>query len=409
MSGFGLASAPQPQAGDSPRLRVLMISDVYFPRVNGVSTSIATFRDACAALDVQVDLVAPQYDHVAAHETDVVRVRSRAVPFDPEDRLMARGALRKTLDRLPLHYDLIHVQTPFLAHYAGVRLARRTNVPVVATYHTFFEEYLHHYVPATPRSLMRALARSFSRRQCRQLDAVVVPSSMMLQSLRGYGVHTPAEVIPTGIDLAALSNGNGARFRLRNGIEPRRPVMLYVGRVAHEKNLGFLLDVVAQTRRMVPEILFVIAGEGPAQHALQRRARQLGLEAHVKFVGYLSRQQDLQDCYCAGDAFVFASRTETQGLVLLEAMACGTPVVSTAHMGTKDVLEGTRGALVVEESALPFAQAIALVLRDRHLRNRLGQVARGDAQRWTAQAMARRMTDFYRTLVASRSPARRLP
>src|SRR6267142_7118801 len=149
-------------------MQVLFVSDVYFPRVNGVSTSIATFRADLAGAGVDTTLVAPQYgaESIAGDDERLRRVPSRPVPRDPEDRLMRWGALRRTLDALQdQHYELVHIHTPFLAHYAGVRYARATAIPVVETYHTFFEEYLHHYVPLLPRLMGRQLARSITRAQ----------------------------------------------------------------------------------------------------------------------------------------------------------------------------------------------------------------------------------------------------
>ena len=170
---------------------------------------------------------------------------------------------------------------------------------------------------------MRAAARRFSRAQCNDLDAVVVPSRAMRDVLHDYGVHVPVEIIPTGIELERLSGGDGAAFRQRHGIAPQRPVLVHVGRVAYEKNIDFLLRMLTRVRAAIPGVLLVIAGEGPARGHLQRLASQLGLERNMLFLGYLDRRNALLDCYCAGDAFVFASRTETQGLVLLEAMALG--------------------------------------------------------------------------------------
>src|SRR5471030_132444 len=158
-------------------MRVLFISDVYFPRVNGVSTSIRTFRTDLREAGVDTVLVAPDYGAsavvpsaaITTDEPGVLRVASGGVPRDPEDRRMKYFALRQCLDRLePQQFDLVHVHTPFLAHYAGVRFAARQGIPVIATYHTFFEEYLHHYVPMLPRPMGRALARRFTRSQCAQ-------------------------------------------------------------------------------------------------------------------------------------------------------------------------------------------------------------------------------------------------
>ena len=154
----------------------------------------------------------------------------------------------------------------------------------------------------------------------------------MADALRDYGVKTPIEVLPTGLPPAAFGAGNGAAFRAQFGIPAQRPVITFVGRVAHEKNIDFLLQMLVELRRRVPDVLMVIAGEGPAEQHLRGLVARLGLEAQTLFIGYLERTRGLLDCYRAADALVFASRTETQGLVLLEAMAQGTPVVSTAVM-----------------------------------------------------------------------------
>lgn len=305
------------------KLRVLMISDVYFPRVNGVSTSIQSFRDALAAHGVHVTLVAPDYPGAGA-EADVIRLPSRTIPRDPEDRLMHWSALAGLDRRLAgADFHLVHIQTPFAAHYAGVRYARRHQLPCVTTYHTHFEEYLFHYIPLIPRPALRGVARLLARRQCNALDAVVVPSMAMAETLRGYGVTAPLRVLPTGLPATQFIRGNGAAFREQFGIGRERQVALFVGRAAHEKNIGFLLQAVAIARRQRPALMLVIAGEGPALDALKRQAAELGIADHVRFVGYLARDSGLRDCYAAADLFTFASLTETQGLVLLEAMAIG--------------------------------------------------------------------------------------
>ncbi|HEX6733276.1 MAG TPA: glycosyltransferase, partial [Azonexus sp.] len=222
-------------------MRVLMVSDVYFPRVNGVSTSIETFRRTLAACGVEIRLVVPRYG-AEAEVQGVVRVPGRALPGDPEDRLVGWRAMHRAVLAAAQGCDLIHIQTPFVAHYAGLAAARRLGLPVLATYHTLFEEYLQHYAPWLPAGWLQRQARAFSRRQCNALDAVVVPSTAMRTRLAEYGVTVPLHVLPTGIPLDRFATGHGASFRFRHGIPARRPVALFVGRVAHEKNIGFLLE-----------------------------------------------------------------------------------------------------------------------------------------------------------------------
>jgi glycosyltransferase involved in cell wall biosynthesis len=216
-------------------------------------------------------------------------------------------------------------------------------------------------------------------------------------------------VIPTGIPLGEFGGGEGRRFREAMGIAPDVPLLLFVGRVAHEKNIGFLVEALARVRRSVPRAMLAIAGEGPALASLHRQVDGLGLRDAVRFTGYLDRRGALLDCYAAADAFVFASRTETQGLVLLEAMALGIPVVSTAVMGTRDVVGPGRGALVPADDVDEFAAAVVRLLGDPALRSRLSEQGRAYVREWQADALARRMEAFYAQLTAVAPAASPVP
>jgi len=391
-------------------VRVLFVSDVYFPRVNGVSTSIRTFRQDLATCGVETLLVVPSYVQSGApssggsppDEPGILRVPSSGIPKDPEDRRMQWGGLNRVLSTIPRgQVDVVHIQTPFIAHYAAARFARRNGLPCVATYHTFFEEYLHHYVPVLPRSIGRYLARSFTRSQCADVQALIAPSDPMRDVLLEYGVSTPIHVLPTGLPADRFNPGIAERFRSEQGIPAGRPLVTYVGRVAHEKNIEFLVKVFVEVRKTVPEAMLVIAGEGPAREPLRQLVARLGLEKDVHFAGYLDRNTGLLDCYAAANVFVFASRTETQGLVLLEAMAQGAPVVSTAELGTRSVLKAGCGALVVEEQLQPFTAAVVQVLQDTALQSDLAERGRTYARTWSSAIMARRLADLYESLRVS--------
>ena len=392
-------------------MKILMVSDVYFPRVNGVSTSIQTFRSELAALGHEVDLIAPDYPSCYAEDSHTLRVPSRFIPLDPEDRMMKPREVRALMPRLrEKRYDLVHIQTPFVAHYLGIEIADALGLPRVETYHTFFEEYLFHYVPVLPKGILRALSRRFSRKQCNRMNALIVPSSAMRDKLGEYGVQAPMHVIPTGIPMAEFTEGDGDVFRLRHGIEKDRPMLLFVGRVAYEKNIDFLLRALEQALPHVPDLLLMIAGEGPALDSLRKLAAKRKLQGHVQFVGYLDRRDALLDCYRAADAFVFASRTETQGLVLLEAMALGVPVISTAVMGTRDIVGPKRGALVPEDDEADFARNIVKLMGDAALRARLGAEGRAYSAEWNAGALAVRLADAYQEVMrANRRVSSTLP
>ena len=342
-------------------MRVLMVSDVYFPRVNGVSTSIETFRRTLSAHGVEVKLVVPRYGN-ELYEPGIVRVAGRPVPGDREDRLVGWRAMHRAVLEAAQDCDLIHVQTPFIAHYAGLKAARKLGLPVVATYHTLFEEYLQHYAKPIPPSWLRGQARALSRRQCNQLDAVIVPSTAMRQRLESYGVKSPMHVLPTGIPMAQFAGGSGMRFRQKFGIAESRPMALFVGRVAHEKNIGFLLEALVQARQIRPDVLLVIAGEGPAMADLRAQTTALGLQ------------------------------------VLLEAMAAGVPVIALSEMGTIDILAPARGAFSPPNDPRAFGEVLGQFLKHPESWRHLNDEAPIYAQEWTDVAMAERLARLYSEL-----------
>jgi len=288
-------------------------------------------------------------------------------------------------------------------------LSEQLNIPRVETYHTFFEEYFYNYIPLIPKKWLRYLARTLTVKQCNNIDHIIVPSTAMKEVLQSYGVTTETSILPTGIETAQFNNGNGPLFRVKYGIKHDRPVLTHIGRIAHEKNIDFLIRMLTHVWHEIPEILLVIAGEGPAENKLKKLAASLGLKDNVLFVGYQERKNDLKDCYCSGDVFVFASQTETQGLVLLESMALGIPVVSTAKMGTCDILDAGQGALVAEENESKFARKVIKLLNNDILRKRLSTEAKQYAQQWSADNLAIRILEQYHSLCKIKMHSYRKP
>lgn len=378
-------------------MKILFISDVYFPRVNGVSTSIKTFIEQLTGLGHQVDLIAPDYGSDADNERHIKRVAARSIYFDPEDRLMKYGKAIQLLPELKkAGYDVIHIHTPFVAHYLGLKLSKLLAIPCVETYHTFFEDYLHHYLPWIPQWSARYIARTISKKQCNAVDSLVVPSQPMLNVLRIYGIDTKASVIPTGLQDTSFADADGLRFKQEHGIENSRPMLLYVGRVAYEKNIPFLFRMTKILAERYPNVLLVVAGEGPAERSLHQLTITLKIQDNVQFIGYLDRNTALNDCYKSADVFVFSSKSETQGLVLLEAMAQGTPVVAIAELGTASILIEGEGALIAPENEEIFADKVARLIENRQERDNLGKRARAYViKKWTAEVQAIRMVDFY--------------
>jgi len=378
------------------KLNILMISDVFFPRVNGVSTSIQTFTESFLADGHKVTLIAPDYPDEHLADFPILRIPSSKLPFDPEDRLMSKRKISKLLPQLEeQRFDILHIQTPFVAHYAGIYLAKKLGIPCVVTYHTYFEAYFEKYLPWLPSGLLRKIARKYSASQCNQVNGIISPSSQMLSKLREYGAESEAAVIPTGLKLDQYHHVGESNFRSKYNIDEDDQVLLYVGRVAHEKNIPFLIDVFAEIVETNNDVKFVIAGEGPAQKSLQNRVEVLGLEGQVIFVGYLDRETALVDCYKSADVFVFSSETETQGLVLLEAMACNLPVVSVASMGSKDVLLDGEGCLISKLDTDEFSQKVLSLLTDPDFARQLAAAGKRYVSQWSTEDKSRELQNFY--------------
>ena len=386
-------------------MNILFISDVFFPRVNGVSTSINTFATELRALGHQVTLIAPSYTDEDKQEEWIVRVPSHKIYFDPEDRLMNFGKLKALLPWIrDKHFDVIHIHTPFTAHYVGIHFGKKLDIPVVETYHTFFEDYLHHYLPFIPQFISRKLARTISRRQCNAVDGIVSPSKPMLDVLKQYGIKTPAEVVATGLDDSSFASVDGEHFRMSHDIPLTQPMLLFVGRVAHEKNIGFLLAMHVELIKNHPDALLVITGEGPAEESIKHSIEKLGISNKVRMIGYLDRGHELIACYKAADIFVFASKSETQGLVLLEAMAQGTAVVAIAELGTKSILIEGEGVLIAKDDINDFADKVSALLSDAPKRQMIGEKGRQYAQeKWTAGILAKKVAKFYKSAINQKS------
>jgi 1,2-diacylglycerol 3-alpha-glucosyltransferase len=397
-------------------LRVLMVSDVYLPRINGVSTSINIFRSELGRRGHKVDLLAPDYadpgantsDHpVAGVEPGLTRIRGWTPWFDREDRLMSGRRLRNLQKQLSQgDYHIVHIQTPFAAHRFGVAIGRRLEIPVVESYHTLFEAYGEHYLPWLPQRWLSAGARVLSRRLCNQVDGVIVPSTAMARTLQAYGVLRPIHTIPTGLEPAAFADADGARFRAILGIVETTPLLLFVGRVAHEKNIDFLLHVLRALLPTHPDARLAIVGDGPARHHLETLGQRLGIARNLFWTGYLPRDGSLRDAYSGANGFVFASQTETQGLVLLEAMAQGLPCIAAPAQGTCDLLEEGAGALLAPLNPEPFAARVATLLGDQALQLRLRAAARHHAAQWSATAAAERLEILYRDVLLTHAGGR---
>ncbi len=379
-------------------MNILMMTNTFTPHVGGVARSVQSFTDAFRQRGHKVLVVAPTFEGCPADEPGVIRFPAWqhfrqsdfSVPMPVPGRLCL--ALR---DFAP---DLVHSHHPFLLGATALRLAAMRGLPVVFTHHTMYERYTH-YLPLDSERLQR-FAVELAAGYCNLCDTVVAPSATVADHLRRRGVKVPLRVIPTGVDLRQFENADGQAFRSRLSIPADALLLGYLGRLSPEKNLRFLTSAVVRFLQRRPQARFLLAGEGPDRQTVLDAFAAAGLSNRLYPVGVLDRSA-LADAYRAMDVFVFASQSETQGMVLAEAMAAGTPVVAVDAPGVRDIVrDGENGRLLPEEDAAAFVDALDwLVDLPAEARQRLEQGIAQTARQFSMNRSAEAMLELYDELI----------
>lgn len=381
-------------------MNICMMTNTYLPHVGGVARSVSTFAEEYLRLGHNVLVVAPAFPgKPPPRRVEAIVERVAALQnFNGSDfsvRLPLAAAMSDRIDSFKA--DIFHAHHPFLLGDTALRLAARLNVPVVFTHHTRYEDYTH-YVPFDSPALKQA-AISLSTEFANLCDGVIAPSASIARLLKARGVVAPIRVVPTGVDIEAFGRGDGARCRAKFGVPERAFVVGHVGRLAAEKNLAYLAEAVALFLRETPGSRFLVVGGGPAEEEVRETCRRHGAERRLVMTGPLTGQP-LHDAYAAMDVFAFSSQSETQGLVVAEAMAARLPVVALRASGVREVVRHERNGLILPAGAPPvqFAAALHRLRDDAAERRRFAREARGTAEQLSRARCADSALRFYDTV-----------
>jgi 1,2-diacylglycerol 3-alpha-glucosyltransferase len=368
---------------------VAFFSECYEPIINGVVASIDGLRAGLADADIGVTIVTPHFPHERTDDRAIARLPSLPLPTSTGYRLCIPYLSAATRARVRAA-SVVHVHSPFVTGWMGLRYARRYGMPLVYTYHTQLEAYAH-YVPFEPNAT-RFAASQLTRTFANLTDAVIVPTPAMATHLRDLGVAVRLEVVPSGIDLRAFGAGRrDEALRAGVGAAPEDRMLLCVSRLAKEKNVELLLEAVALAGD--PRMRVVVAGDGPARAELEARARECGVAGQTRFLGFVPRDR-LPDLYASCDAFCMPSTTETQGLVQAEALAAGAYVLAADAPQNREVLGGAGRVL----PATPRAFATALLALSQPADPAISEVAREAAKRFSVDIQLDRTIALYRDL-----------
>lgn len=387
-------------------MRIGIFTDSYKPYTSGVVTSICTFRDELVKLGHEIYIFAPNYPDYHEKEEKVYRFYSLPSPTNPDYSLAipvypGMNILLKKLD-----LDIVHVHSPFLMGRVGLRHAKRYNIPLMFTYHTLYDQYAH-YVPVA-QDLAKEIAIKYSNHFCNQCDHVVVPSTEVEEILKSYHIRTPVSVIPTGVPLHKFTGKKNNWLRENYNIPEDNKILLFVGRLTKEKNLEFLIDAFNLVKKSQPNTTLVITAQGPLEHDLKRQATRLGLslETEVIFTGVLPFET-LVDVYYSSNLFVFSSVTETQGLVLIEAMAAGLPVVAVSAYGVQDMVDSGVNGILTACDIDEFSAAIIKILSNPDLYKKYQANAIIKADSLSAVNTTLRLNEVYEDLYNQKYRSRR--
>ncbi len=371
-----------------PHLRVGLFTECYHPIRNGVVAAVDSLAATLRAHGHEVVYVTPKMPGEGASR-DVFTVPSMPLPARTAYRLTVPVPSRKRREAMR-RLSIVHAHSPFVTGWMAIGCARRYGVPLIFTYHTLLEEYVH-YVPIEAHAARRA-AGELTRAYANTADAVIVPTQTMAEHLRELGVTRNIDVIPSGIDVAhfgAAPRSDALRAQL--GARPGETLVLSVGRLAREKDMHVVLAAFA--RLAGDGLRLAIVGDGPEREQLEVEARKLGIAERTVFAGELPRDE-LPAVYAASDVFAFASRSETQGLVLVEAMAAGLPVAAVESAPTREVL-GAAGTIC---EAGP--EALAAAIR-RALANPDPAGARAVAAEYERERLGPRVIEVYERVLTA--------
>ncbi|HEY8498580.1 MAG TPA: glycosyltransferase [Limnochordales bacterium] len=388
-------------------MTIAFFSDSYTPYVSGVVQSIRLTAASLVRRGHRVVVVAPAYPRHAASGPDetgalVVRLPSLPAPGQPVFRLPLpwRRALVPLLQRPP---SVVHAHSPFVTAVLARWVARRLRVPLLFTHHTLYHEYVH-YGLLPGWALVPAILRRVGA-FCRTVDRVIAPTPSIAAMLpRLYGSTAPVTVVPTGLDLRPFREAGGSWLRARLGLDPATPVVVHVGRLAREKNMPVLVQALRLILAGMEGCHAVVVGGGPFLAQLRQAAREPAFAGRLHVVGPVPPEAVPR--YLAGASlFLTASTTETQGLVAVEAMAAGLPVVAPAAGGLPDVVTDGLHGVLTEPQPAALAEAALALLADAPRRQAMARRARERAGQFDVESTTGRLLEAYVAAGAAPEPA----
>lgn len=379
------------------KLKIGFFTDTYLPQVNGVVTSIELFRQELERQGHEVYIFCPR----VAGEKDskhVIRFKSFRFLFQPEYHVSIPFSRHILRDFWSKDLDIVHAHTPFSIGLLGYYYAYIKKVPFVHTYHTLYPEYIKSYL-FKGKVITPGMAAKFSSVFSNRCDLTIAPSIKIMKLLESYGVTKPIEVLATGVkvkDYATKVKANN--FRKQYNLKSSDKLLIFVGRLGKEKNIDFLISSLPLIQNKIKNAKLIIIGDGPHRANLQKQAVKLKIKDSVIFTGYF-KKPEVAKAYQASDVFAFASLTDTQGMVVVEAAAAGLPIVAVKDDAFGEFLRNGQNGFNTQNNKKDFSDKVVQVLSNKTLYNKMSKKSQEIAREFTIEKQAKKLVGIYRKLI----------
>lgn len=375
-------------------MRIGIFANSYLPVMYGSITSVENFRIGLERLGHEVYLFVPNYKGYEYKNPRIIlypgimygyRIKY-PLPFTWYPPIWKKAK--------ELKLDIVHAQQPFSVGRDGLRVAKGLNAPLVFTHHARYDDYTHFIPPLLPQELIKKIIRGKVSRFANKCNRVIAPSNSIVDYIKENNISSRISVLSTGIDWNKFQSGKRAETREKHGISRSAKVLLYLGRIDKEKDAMFLAETTFPLLKKDQNLRFVFVGEGSTVSEIKKYSEKLGVQERVLFTGLVD-QTEVQDYYAAADIFVHASRTETQGMTITEAMASGLAVVAVEGTGVSDQIENGKTGILTRLDKEQFTQSIKGLLDNREECLKIGEAAREKAREMDFLSKATELEKIY--------------
>jgi len=381
-------------------MRIGMFINYYTPTKGGMETSVINLSKGLWGAGHEVFIFAPDYPGWEKKEKNIFRCKSFSfkhggyqyvipIPFGSNIEEVVRS----------LNLDIIHSHQPYSLGWEAAKFAKKLNIPMVLTYHIDYESY-YRYIFFVPKTISQKIINWVVNRYCRKCDAVIAPSSAINNLLFNDGIKKSVYIIPSGIDIDQFAKNFGKRTKIRNkyGVKENEILLITASRTIPEKNIEFLIRAFAIINQSKKNAKLMIVGDGSMKAELENSVKELGLQESVIFAGLLDKEGMIAH-YQASDIFVFASLTETQGLVVVEAMAAGLPVVAIKANGIEDMVKNGDDGILTDNVEENFAENVIKLMENENLRKKMSENAKINAQEFRIEPWVDKIVKLYKELI----------